>query len=69
MRLARFVRRPARATAAAAGLSLLALGAGCTNEELQAAVAGLDAAAQVLSNQSQDSGLNFGDWLANELQN
>jgi hypothetical protein len=73
MRWARFnAKRPALA-AAACGLSALGFGSGCSTEELQAAMAGLDAAGRILGNlnesQSANEDISFGDWLADELKN
>jgi hypothetical protein len=54
-------------------LSALGFGSGCSTEELQAAMAGLDAAGRILGNlnesQSANEDISFGDWLADELKN
>jgi hypothetical protein len=53
--------------AAALAASGIALGSTCSSAELQAVVAGIEAAARSLDGNAHDDDLTFGEWLLEEL--
>lgn len=62
----RTVKRGLRAFAGLCATAVV-LGTSCGSDELQAIVAGLEAAAQSLDQQSHDDHMNFGEWLISEF--
>ena len=64
-RKGQFARR--QRLAVAGTLAALTLTGGCTETELRALLAGLEAAARILETQAADEDVSFQDWLASEL--